>query len=222
MSQSSNFQTPQTYAPGPIGNYLLPADVTAYRVKLHSTSDAVARFDKIMDSYLFGFVGADSVVSVVPIVGDVLSGLTTCWLFSKASEVHISYGDRVIILGLGALDVVIGSFIGVGDVADIFFRAHAWNAERIHHHIASQLTQIEIAESQLVKSTPVAMHRQNLDHLRDSLFRGGKTKKAVWIRLGIIGAACLVLLGYCSYQETLRSQRVQACEARGGWFCWMS
>lgn len=32
-------------------------------------------------------------------------------------------------------------------------------------------------------------------------------------------AVCAVLLGYCAYQESERTQRIQACEAAGGWFC---
>jgi hypothetical protein len=198
---------------------MLPGDITAYRVRLMTTSDAVERFDKILDSFLFGYVGADGIVSLIPVVGDVVSGLTTFWLLSKASEVKLPFGDRVLIFGLGVADVCVGLFVGFGDVGDLFFRAHAWNAERIRHHIAGQLTQIEIVERQLIKSVPAATHRQTLDQLRDSLFRGGRTKQEVWVRIGLIAAACLALLTYCGYQESLRHERLLACQQRGDWFC---
>jgi hypothetical protein len=121
-------------------------------------------------------------------------------------------------LALGRWTSGVGLITGFGDIADFFFRAHAWNAERIRHHVASQLIQIELVERQLVKSVPVSTHRENLDHLRDSLFRAGKTKAEIWMRTGLIAAACLALLT-CGYQQRLHHERLLTCQQRGEWLC---
>ena len=100
----------------------LPGDITVYRAKLTGISKEVVGFRKTMDGLVFG-VGADGVVSAIPFVGDVLSGLTTFWLLSKASQVKMRIGERLVIFGFGAVDVGIGLVVGPGDIADLFFRS---------------------------------------------------------------------------------------------------
>jgi hypothetical protein len=204
---------------------VLPGDITAFRAKLTGISNEVGGFRKTMDGVVFG-IGADPVISVIPVVGDVLSGLTTLWLLSKAKQVKMTLGDRLVIFGFGALDVGIGAGfgigfggVGVGDMADLFFRAHAWNADRIHRHIETQLSQIAAAEAQLALPAAAADHHTRLTQLRDGLFRGGKTRMQVWARMVMIAAACAMLFAYCAQQQQLRHERIQACQARDGWFC---
>jgi hypothetical protein len=197
----------------------LPGDITVFRAKLTGISNEVGGFRKAMDGLVFG-VGADGVISGIPIVGDVLSGLTTGWLLSKASQVKMTIGDRLVIFGFGALDVGVGSIVlGIGNIADLFFRAHAWNADRIQRHIDTQLDQITAVEAQLAQPGTAADHHTRLTQLRDGLFRGGKTQKQVWARMLTTAAACAVLLAYCAHQQQLRHERIQACQARDGWFC---
>jgi hypothetical protein len=196
----------------------LPGDITALRAKLTGIRNEVGGFRKTMDGLVFG-VGADGVISAIPYVGDVVSGLTTAWLLSKASQVKMRIGDRLVILGFGALDVGIGIGVGIGDIADLFFRAHAWNADRIQRHIDTQLNQIAAVEAQLAQPATATDHHTRLTQLRDSLFRGGRTQKQVWARMVIIAAACAGLLAYWAHQQQLRHERIQACQARDGWFC---
>jgi hypothetical protein len=194
----------------------LPADIVAHRVRLLAVRDSVGEFGRIMDGMVGGVVGADAVISLVPVVGDVFSGLMIFWLVAKAGQVKMPLGDRLVIVGLGALDTAIGLAPVVGDVADCFFRAHGWSARRIEAHIDMQLQQIDAVGS-LPDDHP------HTHQLRDALFRGGQTQKEVWRRLAIIGAACLAILGYCSYQAGQEAQRrhekIVACQKAGGWFC---
>jgi hypothetical protein len=196
----------------------LPGDITVFRAKLTGISNEIGGFRKAMDGLVFG-VGADGVIGVIPIVGEVLSGLTTGWLLSKASQVKMSMGDRLVIFGFGALDVGIGVAVGTGDIADFFFRAHAWNADRIQRHIDTQLDQIAAVQAQLAQPATAADHHTSLTQLRDGLFRGGKTRLRVWVRMLTIAVACAGLLAYCADQQQLRHERIQACQARDGWFC---
>lgn len=209
----------------PPSRYALPADITAHRIKLLSVQGELGKFDNAFERQFFGVVGLDAVIGLFPLlgIGDAISGATTVWLLIKANQVKLSFGDQATIVGLGAADYVIGYIPGAGDVADIFFRAHAWNSTRISDHIRNQLAEIETVEGGLVKSVPVQHHKQTLSLLRDSLLRGGKTRRAVWIRIGIITAICLGLLTYCAHSIHEYQQKVEACQARTSflldWMC---
>jgi hypothetical protein len=192
----------------------MATDIATHRARLLATRQEVETFGRTMDGMVFGYIGADAVVSLVPVVGDIFCGLMILWLVAKAGQVRMSLGERFIIIGLGTIDTAIGMMPVIGDVADAFFRAHGWSAKRVEAHIDMQLAQIEAA-GELPEGHP------QLTHLRDALFRGGKTQQDVWVRLGLIVAGCLAVLGYCSYQEQLRHERILACEERGGWFCSM-
>jgi hypothetical protein len=196
--------------------YALPADINAHRIKLLSVQGDLEKFDHAFERQFFGIVGLDAIVGLFPLlgIGDAVSGATTVWLLVKANQVKLSFGDQATIIGLGAADYAIGSVPLAGDAADVFFRAHAWNSARILNHIRNQLTEIETVEGGLVKSVPVQYHKENLSLLRDSLLRGGKTRRAVWIRIGIITAVCLSLLTYCAHSIYEYQQRVEACQAR--------
>jgi hypothetical protein len=196
----------------------LPTDISAFRAKLTGISSEVGGFRKTMDGWVFG-VGADGAIGVIPVVGEVLSGLTTLWLLSKARQVKMTIGDRLVIFGFGVLDVGIGIVTGYGDTADFFLRAHAWNADRIQRHIDTQLDQIAAVEAQLTGSATAADHHTRSTQLRDGLYRGGKTRTQVWVRLISIAAVCAALFAYCDRQLQLRHERIQACQARDGWFC---
>ena len=194
----------------------LPADIAAYQIKLLMTRHSVTQFGRTMDGYLFGVIGADGVVSMIPVVGDIFCGLMTFWLVAKARQVRMSMGERLVMIGLGALDTVIGMVPVVGDVADFFFRSHGWSSKRVEAHIDMQLLQIEAVG-------PLPNHHPHMEQLRDALFRGGKTRQEIWLRLGIIVAGCVALLSYCSYEASQEAQRRHErylmCQKTGGWFC---
>jgi hypothetical protein len=171
-----------------------------------------------MDHSFFG-IGIDGPVGLLPVIGDLISGFTTVYLLSKASQVRMPFGERLVVLGVCAADIAIGLFAGAGDVADFFFRARTWSAQRVLTHVETQLAQIEQAEHRLQAPRPVGDETVVMSKLRDALFRGGKTQQSVWMRFGVVAAICVTLLGYCSHQEQLRHERVMACEARGEWFC---
>jgi hypothetical protein len=194
----------------------VPADIVAHRVKLVATRASVAEFGRVMDGMVFGMVGADGIISLIPVVGDIFSGLLIFWLVVKAGQVRMPLGDRLVIVGLGALDTAIGMTPVVGDIADFFFRAHGWSAKRVEAHIDMQLQQIDTVG-------PLPNDHPHMHQLRDALFRGGKTKQEVWRRIAIIAAACVALLGYCDYRADQAAQRrhenIVACQNSGGWFC---
>lgn len=202
-----------------MGAHSLPSDIEAYLVKLQIVFRELNEHEKMMDGYFFGYVGADGFISLIPVIGDVISGLITFSVLSKASQVKMPLGGKMLIIGIGTVDVAIGMVPGIGDIADFFFRAHAWNVRQVQSHIEMQITQIETVRRQIVPLGSIANDHPSLSQLRDELFRGGKTKIQSWIRLAAIIALFAGMLSYCHYQETLRQERISICEAKGGWFC---
>jgi len=215
-----NHHLPPTAITGTIFSAIaLPGDIENHRIKLVKIRHEVDEFERIMERYFFGLIGADPLIGLIPVVGDIIGGLLILWVVNKATQVRMSFGDRVIIVGLGAADTAIGLTPVIGDVADFFFRAHAWSAERVRAHIDIQLAQIQTTRRHLIATGPVANDHPHLTGLRDALFRGGRTRQDVWIRMAFIGAMFALLLSYCSYQSSLRNDRISACRASGGWFC---
>lgn len=223
-STSAVTATPSV-APQPnIVSYTLPANIVSYRIKIAGVGQSVGQLGKVMDGLVFGYVGVDAVIGLVPVASGILTGVTTFWLVSKAGEVKMAMGDRVLMSGIGMIDGIFGfAPPGVGVVPDFFFRAHAWNSARIQRHVENQLAQIDAIELDLQRPMPEEHHAKSLQQLEDSLFRGGRTKQEGWIRMGIIAVACLSLLGYCTYQEQQRQAQVAACKAKESipwsWFC---
>ncbi|MGE4045300.1 MAG: DUF4112 domain-containing protein [Acetobacteraceae bacterium] len=128
--------------------------------------------------------------------------------------------EQMAILGLAVADTAVGFIPGVGDVADFFFRAHLWSANRVNRHIDNHLALIESARMKAaLLPLPLPNDHPEFTALRDVLFRGGKTQQQVWLRLLMVAGLFVSLLAYCSFSDYLRHQQIAACEARGGWFC---
>ncbi len=82
--------------------------------------------------------GVDAVASLVPVVGDVATGLISAHIVHKA---HRLGAPRRLILQMAgnvALDVAIGSIPIVGTVFDVFFKANNVNVRLLREHLAAQ------------------------------------------------------------------------------------
>jgi hypothetical protein len=202
----------------------LSTEIVAHEARLLDIREEVLNHRRWMDGLLFGYFGVDSVITWVPVVGEAVTVGTTGWLLIKASQARMSGCEKLLIFTLGAADTAIGAVTGVGDLIDaVAVRSNGWNARLIAAHCQTQLAQIEAVERRIDAGTAT---EADVEHLRDALFHGGRTKSDRWLRLGVIGAVCTALLGYCAYQdhlsherELVRQERVKACQARGEWFC---
>ncbi|WP_347268943.1 hypothetical protein [Paracoccus sp. (in: a-proteobacteria)] len=219
MSKNSLIPSGGTHLPTGSGTARLPTDILAYRGTLSQIRENVDNFGKLSDGLVFKFFGIDAGLSFIPIVGSVYTSLGSLWLLIQSIKIRSPFVDRLWLICFSLADVIIGAFGAIGVVApllDMLLRVHAWAARQIIGHIDVQLALIEEVNARLTGS---AEDHILIGQLRDQIFRGGRTEREQWIRWGIIAGACLALIAYCQYQENIRISRVDACNARGEWFC---
>jgi hypothetical protein len=202
----------------------LPLDIETHAAKLLKTGEDIQGFRRVSDGLIFGYVGLDAGLSLIPVVGSVYTVGGSLWLLVQAFRIRASLADKMWIVALAAIDAVVGvtglASAGVTVVLDAALRVHAWTGARLLQHIDLHLSAIEGVRLQLAaRSTPGSTNDPLIEELRDTLFRGGRTQVQNWIRMGIIAAGCALLLGYCEYRDGIRREQVAACEQRGGWFC---
>ncbi|NET42843.1 DUF4112 domain-containing protein [Okeania sp. SIO2B3] len=196
----------------------IPADIEMYEARLLKSRNDIESFKKLSDGLLLGTIGVDAFIGIIPVVGGIYTGFAGLWMLMQASRVHASFGDMFLIVFLSVIDILIGIFVGVGDVLDAFFRIHAWFGGRLIEHIDMQLTLIKKAKNRASQS-----HNPDFTALRDILFRGGKTKQQQIIIYIVTAVVLLGGLATCSYMDyqhkSLRQNKIEACQQRNGWFC---
>lgn len=86
-------------------------------------------------------VGADSIVGLVPVVGDVVTGAAGCVILAEAARHKVppeTMGKMVMNLGI---DVAGGAIMpGVGDVFDVFWKANKKNLTLLEDHLGLERT----------------------------------------------------------------------------------
>jgi hypothetical protein len=78
--------------------------------------------------------GADSVLGLVPVVGDASGALVGLYIVNEARRLGMPTGKLMQMLGNIAADSVVGSVPLLGDVFDLFFKSHRRNMQLILDH----------------------------------------------------------------------------------------
>jgi hypothetical protein len=78
--------------------------------------------------------GADSVLGLVPVVGDASGALVGLYIVNEARRLGMPAGKLMQMLGNIAADSVVGSVPLLGDVFDLFFKSHRRNMQLILDH----------------------------------------------------------------------------------------
>jgi hypothetical protein len=107
--------------------------------------DAIARITlvaKLMDSAflipgLNRRVGLDSVLGIVPGVGDALSAAIASYIIWEARQLGLPRWKIARMIGNVAMDTAIGAIPLAGDVFDVFFKANERNLRIIHEHLGT-------------------------------------------------------------------------------------
>jgi Domain of unknown function (DUF4112) len=147
-------------------SYSLPSEIELYGRRLLDSRKQVEQLRKLSDG-LFGPIGLDAIIGIVPVGGDVVyTVLAGSWMFILARRVNAPFGDLVLLIFLSVADLTVGLTPVFGDVLDAFFRIHSWFGGRLVTHINMQLTLIENARFQMSQN-------QDLDliALQNSLFK---------------------------------------------------
>jgi hypothetical protein len=80
-------------------------------------------------------VGLDSILGLVPVVGDVATAGLGAWLVWEARNLGLSKFRIARMAGNVGFDAVLGLVPFVGDVADFFFRSNTRNLKMLKRHL---------------------------------------------------------------------------------------
>ncbi|KQT52820.1 MULTISPECIES: DUF4112 domain-containing protein [unclassified Aureimonas] len=99
----------------------------------------ISRLARLMDTAIRVPVigvrfGADSVMGLVPGIGDAAGGLIGLFIINEARKLGLPRHKIMRMVGNVGLDVAVGSVPLLGDVFDVYFKAHKRNANMILDH----------------------------------------------------------------------------------------
>lgn len=80
-------------------------------------------------------VGIDPVLSVLPVAGDAVGALLSLYPIAEAHRHGMSKRTLATMLGLVAIDAVIGSVPVLGTVFDALWKANQWNYRLLERHL---------------------------------------------------------------------------------------
>jgi hypothetical protein len=106
-------------------------------------SETVARLDalaKLMDSAIAVpgtrlRIGLDSVIGLVPGIGDLASALISSYIIWEARQLGVPRWKIARMIANTALDTTVGAIPVVGDVLDVFYKSNRRNLKILRDHL---------------------------------------------------------------------------------------
>ncbi|WP_114389692.1 DUF4112 domain-containing protein [Notoacmeibacter marinus] len=116
----------------------------------------VARAARLMDTAVRlpgGFrLGADSIVGLIPGIGDTATVVVSLWIVNEARKLGVPANKLTRMLGNVGLDYVIGAVPIVGDVFDAVYKANRRNLNMILDHFGHHdLTDLDDVDERAMK-----------------------------------------------------------------------
>jgi len=114
-----------------------------YILSAAGTEEAVARVEALARLMDGAFVlpgtnfrlGLDAIIGLVPVAGDVISGLVSSYLIWEARQLGASKWLITRMMANTLLDTTLGAIPLVGDAFDVLFRANLKNMALLRAHI---------------------------------------------------------------------------------------
>jgi hypothetical protein len=111
-----------------------------------SQADSIARITALAKFLDSAFVipgtnrrfGMDSVIGLVPGVGDAISAVLASYIIWEARQLGLPRWKIARMVGNVAFDTALGAIPIAGDVFDVFFKANQRNLRIIHDHIGKK------------------------------------------------------------------------------------
>jgi hypothetical protein len=108
-----------------------------------SREDSLARITllaQVMDSAFFipGLnrrIGLDSIIGLVPGVGDAISAALSSYIIWEAHQLGLPRWKIARMIGNVAIDTAVGAIPLAGDLFDVYFKANMRNLRIIHDHL---------------------------------------------------------------------------------------
>ena len=103
----------------------------------------LAKFANMMDSvvripFTKQGVGADAVLSTIPVAGDIAGFVLTCYAVVKAKQISVPQHKLNGVIKLAAMDAVVGFIPVAGTIFDIFIRPSRKALAVVHDHIREE------------------------------------------------------------------------------------
>lgn len=89
--------------------------------------------------------GADSVLGLVPVVGDASGALIGLYIVNEARRLGMPTDKLLQMAGNIGVDAVLGSVPVLGDVFDVYFKSHRRNVQMILDHFGVDAEQLKRA-----------------------------------------------------------------------------
>jgi hypothetical protein len=91
---------------------------------------------------VFGFkFGLDALVGLVPVVGDIATGLVSAHIVYRATQLGASRWLLARMITNVAIDTIFGSVPVVGSVFDVFFKSNIRNVRLLRRHVERRARQ---------------------------------------------------------------------------------
>jgi hypothetical protein len=99
-------------------------------------------------------IGLDSLVGLVPVVGDVVTAAMGAWLVWEARNLGMSRFQLMRLAGNVGVDTALGAIPLVGDLFDFAFRSNTRNLRIIKRHLDKHHPATMIVEGEVVAANP--------------------------------------------------------------------
>ncbi|MEA5574412.1 DUF4112 domain-containing protein [Calothrix sp. UHCC 0171] len=150
----------------------LPLKIEVHEENLLQVRNEIQKFIKLSEGLVFGKLGLDAAIGLIPIVDGLYTGIASIWLLLQSYRIRTDIPEKLLIIIFTIADIIVGLVPGAGDIVDAFFRVHAWNGSRLITHIDKQISLINRVREQLNQGL-----NPDINALEDILFRNGKIKR---------------------------------------------
>lgn len=96
-------------------------------------------------------VGMDSIVGLIPVLGDILTASMGAWLVWEARNLGMSKFQLTRMAANVGVDTALGAIPFVGDVFDFFYRSNSRNLKIIKRYLDKHHPETMIVEGEVVK-----------------------------------------------------------------------
>ena len=123
----------RTIDPGSIAGLPLGRDASAARKRVEAMETLLERMFVVPG--INRAVGLDTLLGLVPVVGDIAAAALGGWIVWEARNLGMSKYQLTRMAGNVGFDMLLGLVPFVGDAADFFFRSNTRNLKRIKRHL---------------------------------------------------------------------------------------
>lgn len=95
-------------------------------------------------------IGLDSILGLVPVLGDIVTASMGAWLVWEARNLGMSKFQLTRMAGNVGVDTLLGAIPLVGDVFDFAFRSNSRNLRIIRRHLDKHHPATQIVEGEVV------------------------------------------------------------------------